>query len=170
LPRFSPLFVIPITAYLTYASENSLHEGGSGLFLNSNFLQLKILASALPLIFVAAVSLASETVIVDNAFNGREIKVRAGAAIQVELKQPGATGYSWEIKDLDKEHFEILNVQTKDLSNNKDIVGAPIAKIWRIKAKSSGKATLKFLYFRSWEGEESAVEKFVLTVRILGAK
>jgi predicted secreted protein len=131
---------------------------------------MTVLASTLLLGGLISVSFASETVIVDKSFNGREIKVRAGGAIQVELKQAGATGYSWEVKDLDKEHFEILSVQTKEHPDNKDLVGTPVTKIWQIKAINSGKSTLRFLYYRSWEGEGSAVEKFFLNVRILGAK
>ena len=105
---------------------------------------------------------------VNKSFNGREIKLRMGAAIQVELQQPGATGYSWEIQNLDTEHFKVTKVRTEERKESDDIVGAPIMKIWSITAVKAGKSQLKFLLYRSWEGEDSASDSFVLNVRILG--
>jgi predicted secreted protein len=109
-------------------------------------------------------------VIVNKAFNGREIKVRAGAMIQVELQQLGAAGYAWEIQGLDAEHFKVQSVKTEDRKDSGDIVGAPILKTWRIGAIKAGKSKLRFLHYRPWEGEESAVDTFVLNVRIIGTK
>jgi hypothetical protein len=58
-------------------------------------------AFSFPLIGISH-SYAAETITVNQDFNGKEIKVRMGATIQVQLRQPGATGYIWEIQDLDR--------------------------------------------------------------------
>jgi predicted secreted protein len=130
-------------------------------------LRALILSLALPLILGVTHSYGSETVIVNKAFNGREIKVRAGGTIQVELEQAGAAGYTWEIQGLDAKHFEVLSVKTQGPSDTGDFVGAPILKTWLIRTKTKGKSELKFIHYRPWEGKEHAVETFILKVRIL---
>lgn len=126
-----------------------------------------VLSLFMPFIFCISHSYGTETVIVNKAFNGREIKVRAGSLIRVDLEELGAAGYAWAIKDLDKEHFEILSVKTKDVPSQGDITGAPVVRTWLISTKKKGKAELKFLYYRPWEGEKNASDTFVLKVRIL---
>lgn len=130
-------------------------------------LRALILSLALPLILGVSHSHGSETVIVNKAFNGREIKVKVGSTIQVELEQAGAAGYTWDIQGLDAGYFEVLSVKTQIPSGTGDFVGAPILKTWLIHAKKKGKSELRFIHYRPWEGEENAVETFVLKVRIL---
>ena len=77
--------------------------------------------------------------VVTKAFNGREIRVRAGCQTRVNLEELGAAGYSWVIKDLDREHFEILSVETKNIPAKGDITGAPIMRTWLISTKKSGR-------------------------------
>jgi predicted secreted protein len=112
-------------------------------------------------------SYGNETVIVNKEFNGREIKVRAGGSIHIDLEELGSAGYTWAMKDLDKEHFEVLTVDSKDIKTQGDVTGAPVIKKWLISAKKQGFAELKLLYYRPWEGEKSATETFILKVRIL---
>jgi hypothetical protein len=63
--RFSPLFVIRITAYWHGLDENISHEGGPRLYRGSSIFPMKILVLTLPLVFPATVSFASETVFAD---------------------------------------------------------------------------------------------------------
>ncbi|MFU8857429.1 MAG: protease inhibitor I42 family protein [Deferrisomatales bacterium] len=115
---------------------------------------------------IAAVSWGAETVIVNQSFHGREINLRAGATLQVELEQPGATGHLWELRDLDPEHLELLGVETREPSDP-DRTGAPLGKTWRLRALRPGTANLTFLLLRPWEGPGEAVDTFALRVRIL---
>jgi inhibitor of cysteine peptidase len=115
-------------------------------------------------------SYGAETVIVNKAFNGREIKLRTGSAVQVELEQPGATGFSWEIQNFDKEHFQVLSVKTDDRKPGGDLTGTPVLKTWRIRAVKAGKSNLSFLNYRPWEGEKNAADSFVLNILILGTR
>jgi predicted secreted protein len=130
-------------------------------------LRALILSLVLPLILGVSHSHGSEKVIVNKAFNGRQIKVRVGSTIQIELEQAGAAGYTWEIQRLDAEYFEVQKVRTQGPSETGDLVGAPILKTWLIRTKSKGKSALRFIHYRPWEGEEHAVETFILKVRIL---
>lgn len=130
-------------------------------------LKALVLSLALSLIFGVFHSSATETVIVNKAFNGREIKVRAGGLIRVDLEELGAAGYAWEIRDLDKEHFEIVSIQTEGTPPPGDVTGAPVVKTWLFRATKKGATELKFLFYRPWEGEKNAVDSFILKVRIL---
>lgn len=114
-----------------------------------------------------AISYGAETVIVDKAFNGREIKVRAGSMIQVELDELGSAGYTWEIQDPDSTYFEVVSVKTPEPPQKTDLIGGPVKKTWLIRAKGTGKSELRFIHFRPWEGKEKAADTFWLKVRIL---
>lgn len=109
----------------------------------------------------------SETITVNAAFNGREIKVRVGALIRVELEELGAAGYVWEIKDLDKDHFEIVSAGAVEPPEKTDCVGGPVKKTFLLRAIARGKSRLTFVHYRPWEGEENASDNFRLKVRIL---
>lgn len=125
-----------------------------------------VLICFLSIIFDSGAS-GGETVVVNKSFNNREIKVRIGGSIRVELEELGSAGYAWTIKDLDDQHFEVLGVATKDVPSPSDVTGAPVTRTWLIAAKKEGLAELKFLYYKPWEGERSASEIFFLKVRIL---
>jgi len=98
--------------------------------------------------------------------SGREITVRPGEVIRIELEQAGGTGYVWEPHDLDTEHFEVLGVETR-ATVKPEMTGLPVVKIWSIKALKEGKSELRFFYYRPWEGVKNASDEFVLKVRIL---
>jgi predicted secreted protein len=104
-------------------------------------------------------------VIVTKKDNGKEISVPQGGVVEIQMEYPAATGYSWEITDLDKNLLEVLDVGTRSLKEGK-IVGGPILKTWRIKAARKGQTELKMYYYRSWEGLENAADKFHLRIRI----
>ncbi len=159
-------FTVMRIGYTIGCPTSPTHTGSESL----TAFRIFTLSLALVLILVVSHSHGEETVIVNKAFNGKEIKVRPGVTIQVELEQHGAAGYTWEIQELDKEHFKILSVKVADRPDASDIVGAPLMKRWRIEAIKAGKAQLKLLHYRPWEGEKQAVDTFVLNVRILGTK
>lgn len=112
-------------------------------------------------------SYAAEKMVVNEAFNGREIKVQTGNMIQVALPETGASGSAWEIQDLDKEHFEVTSVKTAEPPAVGETVARPVLKIWLIRAKAKGKSELRFIHFGLPEGETNAADTFVLRVRIL---
>jgi len=109
----------------------------------------------------------AETVTVNKDFNKREIKVRVGGMIRVNLEEQGTTGYVWKVQNLDEEHFEIVNEQTKETPEPGEITGAPITKTWLIRAKKAGQSELKLINYRPWEGEKNPADTFVLRVRIV---
>jgi predicted secreted protein len=105
-------------------------------------------------------------VIVTQADNGREIRVPSGGKLRIELPQAGAAGYVWEVEDLDPELFEVLEAGTTGRLGPQEIVGAPVAVRWDLRAKKAGRAQLRLLHCRPWEGRASALERFLLNVQI----
>ena len=130
---------------------------------------IKVVILTLIIFFVCELSLSysEEVVAIDKRFNGREIKVVAGNMIRIELEQAGATGYTWEINNLDTKHFEVVSAKTPEPPEKTEIVGAPVKKTWFIRTKEKGKSELKFNLFRPWEGQEKSADTFVVKVRIL---
>jgi predicted secreted protein len=109
----------------------------------------------------------SEILIVNKSFNKREIKVKVGGMIRVELEELGAAGYTWKLQSLGEEHFEIQEVQVKSAPPKDESTGAPVARRWLIRAKKAGQSELRFVHSRSWEDEKSESDAFVLRIRII---
>lgn len=134
---------------------------------NFRFLATLLLSLFLLSIYGMSALHSAETVTVNKDFNKREIKVRVGGMIRVNLEEQGTTGYVWKVQNLDEEHFEIVNGQTKDTPEPSEITGAPITKTWLVRAKKAGQSELKLINYRPWEGEKSPADTFVLRVRIV---
>jgi inhibitor of cysteine peptidase len=128
---------------------------------------LLIATSSFLLILLGAVTLpaASEVTALQAKDSGQEIQVKAGAMILLSLKEQAGTGYQWEFDRLDSQHFELLKTETRPLAE-KNRVGGPVLKTWRLKAKTPGESQLALDYFRPWEGKGQAVKHFLVKVRI----
>jgi len=133
-----------------------------------NLFTPKLMLLVFMLSFVCGLSIAHGEVMVnvDKAFNGREIKVRSGDMIRVELDQLGSAGYTWEIQGLDDKHFEVVSMKTPEPPQKTDLVGEPVKKVWLVRTKEKGKRSLRFIHFRPWEGKEKSSDSFVVKVRI----
>lgn len=129
----------------------------------------KMLTLSLLLSVLAVVpdSFGTETVLVNKTFSGREIKARAGGFIRIDLEELGSAGYAWAVKELDREFFEIVSIQTLTGPTSGDVTGTPVVRSWLIRTLKPGKSELKLFHYRPWEGEEKATDHFFLTVRIL---
>lgn len=96
--------------------------------------------------------------------NGKEITVKPGDIICVELEEMGAAGYSWFVDNLNTEHLEILPKKTKLISGGK--LGGPVLGVWMFRAKKKGSAEINMSYYRVWEGKEKATEHFSIKLLI----
>ena len=128
---------------------------------------LLIATSAFLLILLGAVTLAAaaEVTALQAKDDGREIQVKVGAIIELSLEETAGTGYSWAFDRLDEQHFELLKTETRSPAE-KHLVGGPVLKTWRLKAKSAGKSQLTLNYFRPWEGQAKAAKHFQVKVSI----
>ncbi len=110
---------------------------------------------------------AAETVVVNKQFNQREIKVKIGGSIRVELEELGSAGYTWKISKQDESYLSSPKVENKGTPPKDDMTGAPVLKTWTFQAKKAGQTELRFIYFRPWEDEKTASDTYVLRVRIV---
>ncbi len=98
--------------------------------------------------------------------NGKEITMPEGEIFEVRLQQHGATGYLWQIVDLDETHLKVLESTETPIKQQEGIVGGPLVKTWKIKAVKAGQANLKILLYRPWEGPGKAAESFEVRIQI----
>jgi len=111
------------------------------------------------------VSLAAAATVVRLRDNGKEIRVKAGAIIELALKEQAGTGYIWEFHHLDPRHFQVLSTATRRLAEP-NRVGGPLLRVWRLKTLAPGVTRLSLDYLRPWEGRGGAGKHFEVTVRI----
>jgi predicted secreted protein len=103
-------------------------------------------------------------VILQKQDNGKEINLKAGQVVQVQLAGVGGTGYWWYVQDLDARHLELLLEKTKAESDGR--VGGPVLGLWTFQAKEPGTTEIKMDYYRKWEGVEKAIKKFRVKITI----
>jgi len=96
--------------------------------------------------------------------NGREIKLRKGDTIQIELEELGSAGYTWQIDNLDETHLKLLSEETKPTRS--ELIGAPVIGVWKMETIQKGSSEIKMDYFRPWEGKDSAIDHFLVNIRI----
>jgi predicted secreted protein len=104
------------------------------------------------------------TIIIKKQDNGKEISIKCGDVIQIELAAMGAAGYDWHIDNLDMEHLALVSEETRAVSESQR--GAPIIVIRRFKAKEKGSTEIKMDHYRVWEGKEKKTEYFSIKLTI----
>lgn len=105
-------------------------------------------------------------VILQKEDSGREVDIKSGDVIQIELSGSGGTGYWWYVTTLDKTRAELVSEETKPVPSDKKVVGGPTRGVWRFKAKEPGRTELIMKYYRVWEGPEKAEGQFSVILNI----
>ena len=103
-------------------------------------------------------------VILTKQDQGKEIEVKVGDVIQIELEAMGTAGYQWFVEALDAEHLEVLSGETKVIMGGK--LGAPVLGIWKFEAKKEGLAEIRMYHYRLWEGIDKATDHFSVMLNI----
>ena len=123
-------------------------------------------------IFIPQVGLCNGTVvtgddmvIITKQDNGKEIRVKAGDTIRIELEAIGTAGYGWYTDKLDSTYLELLSEETRAMSEEGK-TGAPVTIIWRFNALKKGNTSISMDYYRKWEGIENAVDHFSIKITI----
>ena len=106
----------------------------------------------------------NKTINVNKQDNGKEIGVKCGDMIRLELTEMGGAGYSWYVEHLNTEYLDLLSKETKVISEGK--VGAPVMGVWLFRTKKKGAAEIKMDHYRIWEGKEKATEHFSIKILI----
>jgi predicted secreted protein len=109
----------------------------------------------------------TQKLLLDINSNGKKIELRVGDEIGIELKVTGSAGYAWYFDKLDPDFFELLSEERKVVTSEKgDLVGTPMLKVWKLRAKKPGTSMIRMSYYRLWEGKDKAVNQFEILVDI----
>ena len=98
--------------------------------------------------------------------NGKEITVKIGDVLQIELERSGGTGYEWYLDQSYKKYFEVVGEDT-ETRQSRGLVGTPVVRKWKLRAIERGETDVRLLLYREWEGKDKAVETFKVRVKIL---
>lgn len=97
--------------------------------------------------------------------DGGSFIIEVGSVVFIELEETGATGYLWLLDALDQRLFDLVRVDSRTREANGKL-GAPIMKVWELRAKHKGKTSLGFSYCRPWEGKEVSLDRFMVEITI----
>lgn len=107
---------------------------------------------------------AEATITVTKAQGGREIALKVGNILQIELPGTGGTGYQWLAEDTFAPYLKIMDQATRQLKAGR--LGGPVMQIWRFKAEKPGATEISMAYYRPWEGVGQAKDHFRIKLRI----
>ncbi len=104
------------------------------------------------------------TVILTKEDSGKEIEIRVGDIIQVELQGMGGAGYKWHVQDLGTDPVRLISEETKAVSGGK--MGAPVLVIWKFEVTGAGSVELRMDHYRPWEGIGRSTDHFSIRLNI----
>jgi predicted secreted protein len=85
----------------------------------------------------------------------------------IQLKENISTGYSWQYKISNPGVVKGLEIIRKNKNQTTlHRVGASSECMWEFQGIEAGKSQIEFKYYRSWEGEKSAIESRIYDVTI----
>ena len=103
-------------------------------------------------------------VILSKQDQGKEIEVKVGDVIQIELEAMGTAGYQWFVEGLDQEMLKLISEETKALHPGR--LGVPVLMVWKFEVIKEGTTEIKMNHYRSWEGKEQSTDHFEVTLNI----
>jgi inhibitor of cysteine peptidase len=94
--------------------------------------------------------------------DGRRIQVRAGDTIEIRLPENAPAGYRWGVDSLDERLFELTDTRGDYPTAT---TGSAGEMYFHLTVLAPGEGTLRFTYYRSWEGTAGALRHFTVDVR-----
>lgn len=105
-----------------------------------------------------------------EANNRETVSLKQGGSIRVVLKSNSTTGYSWNIRALDREVLnDELHVYESECASDDAIVGCGGKEIWTFSVGEPGTTRLDMVYARSWETDQH-IREFTLNVEVLASR
>ncbi len=96
--------------------------------------------------------------------NGKNIKIRLGDRVVVNLKENPTTGYQWTVA---QNNSDVLKLESSDyapLPGRGEGKGGQ--RTFTFTAQKVGSATPHFKLWREWQGDKSIVDRFAVTVQV----
>lgn len=103
--------------------------------------------------------------ILGRADHNRAAEVRVGERIKVRLPENPGTGFTWAIDETDSRLLALDG--TAYTEPTEGFIGARGQRIFTFTARQPGEVALKLKYWRFWDGDTSATERYAVTLRIV---
>lgn len=107
---------------------------------------------------------ADATITVTREQAGREIALKVGDILRIELPSRGGTGYSWLLQATGAPCLKLISETTQPVGESRP--GSPVMQVWRFTAALPGACEIKLAYYRPWEGVGKAVDHFHLKLHV----
>lgn len=107
---------------------------------------------------------ADATLTVTKEQAGREIALKVGDILLIELPGKSGTGYSWLVEETFAPYLKLMDQTTRQLKEGR--LGGPVMQVWRFKAAQPGACEINLALYRPWEGVGKAVDHFRLKLQI----
>jgi inhibitor of cysteine peptidase len=104
------------------------------------------------------------TLTLTKAQHGREIALKVGSILTIELPGPGGTGYLWVEQATGAPYLKLMDQTTRPDKEGR--AGGPVIQVWRFKAEKPGTTEIKMAYYRPWEGVGKAADHFFIKLHI----
>ena len=99
--------------------------------------------------------------------NNSDISIEIDETFDISLESNPTTGYEWDVKECDYSVLELVNTDYVTAENQSPpVVGAGGLQKWTFMGLKDGETALKLVYLRSWEGEDSAVDEYLLHITV----
>jgi predicted secreted protein len=103
-------------------------------------------------------------VVLNKQDSGKQIDVKTGEVVQVELEAIGTAGYQWFVESLDQEILRLISEGTKVLHS--ESLGSPVLMVWKFEVIKEGSTEIKMNHYRSWEGKEHSTDHFEVKINV----
>lgn len=107
---------------------------------------------------------ADATLRVTKAQDGRDLELKVGGILEIELPGRGGTGYQWSAVATGAPCLKLMSQTTRAVKEGRP--GGPVIQVWRFRAEQPGAGEIKMAYFRPWEGVGQAKDHFHLKIRV----
>jgi len=105
-----------------------------------------------------------KTVVLGKQDSGKQIDVKTGEVVQVELEAMGTAGYQWFVESLDQETLKFVSEETRIMQPGR--LGAPVLMVWKFEVIKEGFTEIRMDHYRSWEGKEGSTDHFSVRLNI----
>jgi len=93
--------------------------------------------------------------------NGRRLPAHVGDVLEVHLAENASTGYRWAPDTYDARLLEPVEATS---SYPNATIGAGGTATFRFRVIGSGSGAFALKYWRHWEGDRSAAQRFTVTI------
>ena len=112
---------------------------------------------------------AVNDVTLTEANNGEAIEIRQGDAIDLQLPENATTGFRWQLVSANGLVEEPAQDQARAPSapEQSPRMGAGGIRVFRFRARTSGRGRLELKLWREFEGESSVLKRFACDITIV---